>query len=309
MHGFFIDLRLYEKAKAIANPFAYTDYREREAKEKLAKESGSRIRATMKLPKVNKQLATKMMLDEAKARRKAGGSDVPVAEGGALKDNRFADLFTNPDFQVDEGTNEYKLLNPVQSTKKPSYRIVGDDEIEEASEASNSDGSDVDSDEDLIRVSTYKSGNNKKKSDQITSIRSGIKDRKRIPKMEALKVLSLCLLCVDVIGWYLLGVLRSSGALFTNNPSSILDFLRLATTKQQLSPSAQVTGSKIFCRPCGQRPKHCQHYFALIFGRHGDDVQCRWRGTWGTWRTWWCSWRTWWCSWRFIIISKDRWQW
>lgn len=188
MHGFFIDLRLYEKAKAIANPFAYTDYREREAKEKLAKESGSRIRATMKLPKVNKQLATKMMLDEAKARRKAGGSDALVAEGGALKDNRFADLFTNPDFQVDEGTNEFKLLNPVQSTKKPSYRIVGDDEIEEASEASNSDGSDVDSDEDLIRVSTYKSGNNKKKSDQITSIRSGIKDRKRIPKMEALKV-------------------------------------------------------------------------------------------------------------------------
>lgn len=186
MHGFFIDLRLYEKAKAIANPFAYTDYREREAKEKLAKESGSRIRATMKLPKVNKALATKMMMDEAKARRKAGGDAAP-AEGGALKDNRFADLFTNPDFQVDEGANEFKLLHPVQSTKKPSYRIVGDDEVEEASEASGSDPSDVDSDEDLIRVSSYKKSGGKK-SEPITSIRSGIKDRKRIPKMEALKV-------------------------------------------------------------------------------------------------------------------------
>ncbi|KAG0318172.1 hypothetical protein BG000_004319, partial [Podila horticola] len=123
MHGFFIDLRLYEKAKAIANPFAYSDYREREAKEKLAKESGSRIRATMKLPKVNKALATKMMLDEAKARRKAGLDASAPTEVGATKDNRFADLFTNPDFQVDEGTNEFKLLNPVQSTKKPSYRI------------------------------------------------------------------------------------------------------------------------------------------------------------------------------------------
>ncbi|ORZ12940.1 WD40-repeat-containing domain protein [Lobosporangium transversale] len=196
MHGFFIDLRLYEKAKAIANPFAYADYREREAKEKLAKEAGSRIRATMKLPKVNKQLATKMMLDEAKARRKAAASGdgaLPEAatEGGALKDSRFADLFTNPDFQVDEDTNEYKLLNPVKSTAKPSYRVVGEDEIEEASEVSNSDGSDVDSDEDLIRVSHYKSdrdnNNKKKKADQITSIRSGVKDRKRIPKMEALK--------------------------------------------------------------------------------------------------------------------------
>ncbi|GJJ70722.1 ribosome biogenesis protein ENP2 [Entomortierella parvispora] len=189
MHGFFIDLRLYEKAKAIANPFAYTDYREKEAKEKLAKESGSRIRATMKLPKVNKLLATKMMMEDAKARRKAAAAGEDVSEAstapGALKDNRFADLFTNPDFQVDETTNEFKLINPVQSTKKPSYRIVGDDEVEEASEASQSDGSDVDSDEDLIRVSTFKSG--KKKGDQITSIRSGIKDRKRIPKMEALK--------------------------------------------------------------------------------------------------------------------------
>lgn len=189
MHGFFIDLRLYEKAKAIANPFAYTDYREKEAKEKLAKESGSRIRATMKLPKVNKLLATKMMMEDAKARRKAVAAGEDVSEApttpGALKDNRFADLFIDPEFQVDESTNEFKLINPVQSTKKPSYRIVGDDEIEEASEASQSDGSDVDSDEDLIRVSSFKSG---KKGDQITSIRSGIKDRKRIPKMEALKV-------------------------------------------------------------------------------------------------------------------------
>ncbi|KAF9433307.1 hypothetical protein BGZ76_009626 [Entomortierella beljakovae] len=188
MHGFFIDLRLYEKARAIANPFAYADYREREAKEKLAKESGSRIRATMKLPKVNKQLATKLMLDDAKARRKAAAAGEEVAAAsGTLKDNRFSDLFTNPEFQVDEDTNEFKLLNPVQSEKKkPSYRIVDEDEIMEASDASGSDGSDVDSDEDLIRH-TPKSGTDKKKPQQITSIRSGIKDRKRIPKMEALK--------------------------------------------------------------------------------------------------------------------------
>ncbi|KAF9951359.1 hypothetical protein BGZ65_005993 [Modicella reniformis] len=185
MHGFFIDLRLYEKAKAIANPFAYNEYREREAKEKLAKEAGSRIRATIKLPKINKQLAAKLMMDDAKARRKAAaaGNGVPEAPGGTLKDNRFADLFTNPDFQVDEETNEYMLINPVKSSKKPSYRIVDDDEIEEASD---SNGSEVDSDEDLIRVSNYRSGKDKA-PEQATSIRSGIKDRKRIPKMQALK--------------------------------------------------------------------------------------------------------------------------
>ncbi|KAF9578084.1 hypothetical protein BGW38_006321, partial [Lunasporangiospora selenospora] len=190
MHGFFIDLRLYEKAKAIANPFAYTDYKEREAKERLAKEAGSRIRATMKLPKVNKQLATKMMMDEAKSKRKGG----ETAEGGAFKDDRFADLFTNPDFEVDEETHEFKLLNPVRpgtnatATKKPSYRIVGEDEMQMVSsddQGSGSDGSDVDSDEDLIRFGG--SRGSKKRSETITSIRSGVKDRKRIPKMEVLK--------------------------------------------------------------------------------------------------------------------------
>ncbi|KAJ2305546.1 Small ribosomal subunit biogenesis, partial [Coemansia sp. RSA 2706] len=33
MHGFFVDLRLYERAKAIANPFAYDEYRVRQVQE------------------------------------------------------------------------------------------------------------------------------------------------------------------------------------------------------------------------------------------------------------------------------------
>ncbi|KAG0237303.1 hypothetical protein BGW42_001223 [Actinomortierella wolfii] len=187
MHGFFIDLRLYEKARAIANPFGYQDFKEREARERLAKEAGSRIRATTKLPKVNKQLAAKLLSNEAKARKKAGkDGQEPVTS--ALKDERFADLFTNPDFEVDEETTEYKLLNPVQSTKKPSYRIVDDDEMEEASSADDESGSEVDSDEDLVRISNYKKPEKKSKNkDAITSIRSGVKDRKRIPKMEVLK--------------------------------------------------------------------------------------------------------------------------
>ncbi|KAF9166979.1 hypothetical protein DFQ27_003536 [Actinomortierella ambigua] len=190
MHGFFIDLRLYEKARAIANPFGYQDFKEREARDRVAKEAGSRIRATTKLPKVNKQLAAKMLSNEAKARKKAvKEGQEPSAAGSALKDERFADLFTNPDFEVDEDTTEFKLLNPVQSTKKPSYRIVGDDEMEDAGSESGSEPSDVDSDEDLVRISNYKKPEKKsgKNKDAITSIRSGVKDRKRIPKMEVLK--------------------------------------------------------------------------------------------------------------------------
>nr|CAG8469172.1 4793_t:CDS:10 [Entrophospora candida] len=71
MHGFFVDLRLYEKAKSIANPFAYSEYREQIIKQKLEKERESRIRVTKKLPK---------------------GENL-------LEDGRFKELFINPDFE------------------------------------------------------------------------------------------------------------------------------------------------------------------------------------------------------------------
>ncbi|CAJ0848375.1 6327_t:CDS:2, partial [Entrophospora sp. SA101] len=72
MHGFFVDLRLYEKAKSIANPFAYSEYREQIIKQKLEKERESRIRVTKKLPK---------------------GENL-------LEDGRFKELFINPDFEI-----------------------------------------------------------------------------------------------------------------------------------------------------------------------------------------------------------------
>lgn len=45
MHGFFIDLRLYTKARAIANPFAYAEHREKLIADKLERERESRIRS------------------------------------------------------------------------------------------------------------------------------------------------------------------------------------------------------------------------------------------------------------------------
>ncbi|CAG8473713.1 11275_t:CDS:2 [Funneliformis mosseae] len=100
MHGFFMDLQLYEKAKLIANPFAYADYRERIIKEKLEKERGSRIRVKRKLPKVNKELANRLLkFSEKKKDDKRQGEDSASAivnddAINPLKDNRFNELFT-----------------------------------------------------------------------------------------------------------------------------------------------------------------------------------------------------------------------
>ncbi|KAJ1932453.1 Small ribosomal subunit biogenesis, partial [Linderina pennispora] len=152
MHGFFVDLRLYERAKAIANPFAYEEYRLRRVQEKLAEARSSRIRATTKLPKVNRALAQRLLqLQKAeKSKRQEEDAededeDEEVSRGGSkqrkrakakaasasavLEDSRFTDMFANPDFEVDEDEEEFKQLHSrlPKKARKSQAAAVADD--------------------------------------------------------------------------------------------------------------------------------------------------------------------------------------
>ncbi|BGP16521.1 hypothetical protein JCM10213_001140 [Rhodosporidiobolus nylandii] len=157
MHGYFVDLRLYTKARAIANPFAYAEHRDKLVRDKLAAEQESRIRGAKKAAgaaagatgvKVNKQLAKKMReAEERQRKRETGEDDVDAGDGekrkrkkkkdgvetpNLLKDDRFADLFANPDFEIDEESREFQLLNP--STKPRREQENDDDSSEEEDE-------------------------------------------------------------------------------------------------------------------------------------------------------------------------------
>lgn len=107
MHGYFINNELYDKVNLIANPNSYQDQREREIKKKIEKERESRIRSTGAVTKskikVNQDLASKLL-------EKEGSESI-------VNDDRFAELFENPDFAVDEESHDYKQLNPVRVTK------------------------------------------------------------------------------------------------------------------------------------------------------------------------------------------------
>lgn len=103
MHGYFVDLKLYHKARAIAEPFAYEEYRRKKIKSKIEEERASVVEER-KLPKVNRQLAMKL-LDQDKH---------PADSTNPLGDERFKMMFVNSDFQMDEESQEYKLLHPVQ---------------------------------------------------------------------------------------------------------------------------------------------------------------------------------------------------
>lgn len=202
MHGFFVDLRLYTKARAIANPFAYAEYRDRLARDKMEKERESRIRSSKQAlskkdrerqaelqkaiddAKVNKGLAERIKEREdkeqrAKERRAAKRAakfgrdeDIENEEEGipsdeeqqqvqadekpaatsVLTDDRFKTLFTDPEFQVDEDSLEFAMLNPSTAARnvnqRDRQRITASDLMGDIAEDSGEDASEPDDEDD-----------------------------------------------------------------------------------------------------------------------------------------------------------------
>ena len=135
MHGYFVAQRLYEEAKLIADPFVWEEERSKRVKNKIDTERESRIRGNKKVTaKVNKKLAEKMMeraereerrqakrvlekgRDNGKLEDATGTTTVEEKPSGSLlADPRFAKLFEDEDFAIDERSREFQSLNP--STK------------------------------------------------------------------------------------------------------------------------------------------------------------------------------------------------
>lgn len=107
MHGYFMDVRLYRKAKSVADPFEFETYRKKKIRETIEKDRVNRVQV-QKLPSVNKDLALKLISDQIDKKKKDSAKNL-------LEDGRFKALFENPDFEVDKNADEYRLLNPVLS--------------------------------------------------------------------------------------------------------------------------------------------------------------------------------------------------
>jgi ribosome biogenesis protein ENP2 len=132
MHGFFMDTNLYNRVRAVANPFEYEEYRKKKLKERLEAKRASRIapkdtssssKKAQKTP-VNAELASRLG-NKAGDKTKAG----KVADQ-VLTDSRFCSLFTNPDFQIDEDDENFKLRNPsgVAASKRRRNDLDSDSE-------------------------------------------------------------------------------------------------------------------------------------------------------------------------------------
>jgi ribosome biogenesis protein ENP2 len=165
MHGFFVAQKLYEEARMISNPDLFQEQRTKSIAEKVSKERESRIRGNKKVAvKVNRKLAEKILEKQDKEERrkakrllKKGGDDedadaAPAQDkqpDGILADPRFAKLFEDEDFEVDEQSHEFQAINP--STRIPKGLTAAEhEELEDAKASSNSD-SDSDSEHEPTR--------------------------------------------------------------------------------------------------------------------------------------------------------------
>lgn len=116
MHGYFVDSKLYEQARLVANPFIYEEERQKRVQQKVEKERASRIRGIKKV-KVNQKLADKILARQEKR-------DKIDTNAGVLGDDRFGKLFEDEEFAVDETSREFRLLNP--STNQEPQADAGD---------------------------------------------------------------------------------------------------------------------------------------------------------------------------------------
>jgi ribosome biogenesis protein ENP2 len=126
MHGYFVDQRLYDEARLIADPFEWERQKAKLVREKIEKERESRIRTSGKdkvaKVKINKRLAERLEHLEAKLNKKAPEEEEKTS---VLQDPRFAGLFEKQEFMVDETSREFQLLNPSTKPNLPGFAADG----------------------------------------------------------------------------------------------------------------------------------------------------------------------------------------
>ncbi|KAK9820064.1 hypothetical protein WJX72_005625 [[Myrmecia] bisecta] len=145
MHGYFLDNRLYNKARALAEPFAYDAYRQQRIQQKVEEERKSRISVVKKLPKVNARAAARILASQAEAEGEDGDKKRKAKRAlpNLMADERFKSMFQDPAFDIDEEAEEYKMLHPNAEGRAKDKQLLAE-HFEELREADGSEASDED---------------------------------------------------------------------------------------------------------------------------------------------------------------------
>lgn len=182
-HRFFVDIRLYNKARAAIEPFAFEKYRKDKIRQQIEATRPARLKIKSNLPAVNQELALKYMDNDDDVSRKR------PAKANLLQDDRFKALFTNPEFEVDKNADEYKMLTPVLSrlekgkVKELKRKALANTAVmpfmeDDNGVAANGDKAKISDDDDLFDIEKDGDGDNAQSSSDEDDDRAWQKDLK-----------------------------------------------------------------------------------------------------------------------------------
>lgn len=157
MHGYFMDMRLYNRARSIVQPEAFSELKRKMVQSKIEKERNTKQILVKQMPTINLDYAQKLL------EKKTNNTEQKIKT--PFEDDRFKDLFDNPDFEIKETDEEYvrikrtvEMNNKMKVTMVPeseSFDLFEDDvEMNSSSEAESE--SDEDSEESEEEMTTKK---------------------------------------------------------------------------------------------------------------------------------------------------------
>lgn len=135
----------------MVDPFAFERFRKEKIRQEIESERKPRLQLNTKLPKVNQELALKIIDEQSNPSAKPIQKQVP----NLLEDQRFKVMFENKDFAIDKSAEEYKLLAPVlnrleKSKLKEIKKRIEVSRVNELHEEENKPHEESDNDEDLF---------------------------------------------------------------------------------------------------------------------------------------------------------------
>jgi len=139
MHGYFMDMRLYNRVQAVSQPLGFEAWRKQRIKEKMEKRLGQRIsrKKPENLPKVNKDLAIRLSASASSKKKKKDESE--MVGSSILKDERFKAVFEDKDFEIDTNAEEFRQMYPsgLKTTSRTDAVNFSESEDEDEDDAEN----------------------------------------------------------------------------------------------------------------------------------------------------------------------------
>ncbi|XP_063715789.1 nucleolar protein 10-like isoform X2 [Symsagittifera roscoffensis] len=107
MHGYFVNVQLYSRAKQESEPFAFEQFKQKKIKEDMDRERHDRVQLE-KLPSVNRETAVRLKIEKQRGKAKSKREAEAL-----LTDERFAPkLFGDADMQMDLDKEDVDTMNP-----------------------------------------------------------------------------------------------------------------------------------------------------------------------------------------------------